>query len=197
MQNQGIPQSQLSRAQLYDQLFLHQNLDVIPAGYRYNGSLQLFTVQLQPVLRRKAWIALQLLFYFFAAFFGVFHANFVAHLYGKIAHVDLASINIYVTVRDQLPRSLAGWCEIQFIYHVIQTPFQQLQQGRARITLGSLGRTETPHKLPLQQAVISLDFLLFPQPNGVFTSSASSPAVHSGRQVPLSFFDLALGRFTS
>jgi hypothetical protein len=102
-----------------------------------------------------------------------------------------------VTVSDYLPRGLARRREIKLVHDIVQTSFEQLKQRFSCIALYPLGLVETPHELPFQKPVISLDFLLLTQPNTIFTYSAPAPPVHAGSQIALLLLDRAFSRLTS
>jgi hypothetical protein len=102
-----------------------------------------------------------------------------------------------MAVNNQLFGSFARRRKIQFINNIVQASFQQLKQGLAGIAPCALGFVEIPHKLPLHNAVIPFELLLFAQPNAVFACSASAPAVHTRAQITLFFLDRALSRLAA
>jgi hypothetical protein len=100
-----------------------------------------------------------------------------------------------MTVGNELPGGLSRRSEIQLVDDVVQSPFQQLEQGLPGISLYSLGFVEVPHKLSFEQSVVPLNLLLFAQADSVFAVPSSAPTVHAGREIPLFLLDRAFSHF--
>ena len=128
------------------------------------------------------------------------HAQLLLRLLGKLDRVtglDLVGRQVYrlaidqdATVRHQLARGRAGDRETHAVDDVVQASFQQLQQVLAGVALLGRGLLVVVAELALQQAVDTLDLLLFTQLGGVVGQLAL--AGHGGAVLAGLLLQLAL-----
>src|SRR6266403_3672533 len=153
----------LLAVQLYNQLFVHRQLDVFAFRQRDHASLVVLAIDLQPHRRRLMTGKIPCDFENWNLAAALANLNLFADGDLVRRNVDLLPVHLHVPVTHQLARLAAGNAEAQPVDNVIQTPLQRLQQLRTRHAFGFDRVLEVIPELAFLGEVDALGFLFFAQ----------------------------------
>src|SRR5262249_11221092 len=178
------------RVQLDDELLVDRHGQFGAGRERFHARRESLAIDFDPV-RRAAVLALRQGFLHAADGAALLaHVDHVAGLEQRRRDVDLAAVDVKVAVPHELARFGARGREAHAVDHVVQAPFEQLQQDLAGDAARALGHLEVAAELPFEDAVHALDLLLLAQLQRILGELRPALAVLAGRVVAA--FDRAL-----
>ena len=192
------PLNLLLAIKLNNQLLIHRQLNIFALGQREHPSRVIIAIHFQPVGLRA--VAGKLLGHFQddQLLAVLANGNFLARTHFIRRNVDLAIVHRNMSVPHQLPRLAPGLREARSIDHIVQPPFQLLQQQFAGHAPGARGLFEIVAELAFQREVYALGLLLLAQLQAVanYSSLAVLPlCCPESRELRFSMGHLSLKHF--
>src|SRR5262245_28742459 len=178
--------SALLRVQLDDELLLNRQVDLLTGRHRVDAAGERVRVERQPFGDAAALHFLHRVLDRRILLRATEDGNRVALFHRIRRDVDLLAVDHEVPVAHQLPRLRPRGRQAEAVDHVVEPPFEQLQQRDAGDAAGPLGRFEVAAELIFEHAVDALHLLLLAELQAV-TGELRFPrlAVLSGREVAL------------
>ena len=98
----------------------------------------------------------------------------------KVArNIELAAVDLKVTVCDQLASLLPALGKAKTCHHVVKPTLDQCQKGRTRVTWSTGGFIVIITELTLKDTVVSFDFLLLSKTDSILARFAAAKFVHT------------------